>query len=221
MEELLLLIKYKKPSIDSDYRDLVAKITERIFANDYEDNSVQKIKYILMHGNKSNAINLIKEYMYILINDGILSKEPASEYLSSPIFKFYSDDYYVLRHIIDYMDFEDKKRGFSASSNAAQFIRTGKITSFDQQAGSELQELMALGDLELLKYLLHKTYDLNVKTADANQLNYQSIMIDSIISMLLERKVVTEDVFSQPNFDVSIRAKQKKYFIDKRYLAQL
>ena len=82
MEELLLLIKYKKPSIDSDRRDVVAKITERIFANDYEDNSVQKIKYILMHGNKSNAINLIKEYMYILINDGILSKEPASEYLS-------------------------------------------------------------------------------------------------------------------------------------------
>lgn len=25
----------------------------------------------------------------------------------------------------------------------------------------------------------------------------------------------------RPNFDVSIRAKQKKYFIDKRYLAQL
>ena len=221
MEELLLLIKYEKPSIDSDHRDVVAKIIERIFENDYEDNSVQKIKYILMHGNKSNAINLIKEYMYILINDGILSKEPASEYLSSPIFKFCSDSYYVLRHVIDYMDFEDKKRGFSASSNEAQFIRTGRITSFDQQAGSELQELMALGDLELLKYLLHKTYDLNVKTADANQLNYQSIMIDSIISMLLDRKVITEDGFSQPNFDVSIRAKQKKYFIDKRYLAQL
>ena len=175
-----------------------------------------------MHANKLTAINtVIKEYIHILINDGILSKETAPEYLSSPIFKFCSDNYYVLRHVIDYMDFEDKKRGFSASSNEAQFIRTGRITSFDQQAGSELQELMALGDLELLKYLLHKTYDLNVKTADANQLNYQSIMIDSIISMLLDRKVVTEDVFNQPNFDVSIRAKQKKYFIDKRYLAQL
>ena len=46
-------------------------------------------------------------------------------------------------------------------------------------------------------------------------------MIDSIISMLLDRKVITEDEFSQPNFDVSIRAKQKKYFIDKRYLARL
>ena len=106
MEELLLL-KYseKRPNFVQMGNDFikVKDIIEKILANDYEDNSVQKIKYILMHGNKSNAINLIKEYMYILINDGILSKEPASEYLSSPIFKFCSDNYYVLRHVIAYI----------------------------------------------------------------------------------------------------------------------
>ena len=227
MEELLLLglSEEKKNFVQMDYIKM-NEIIERIFSNEYNDDSLKRLKYILNYSYKTSdsykcSIELIKEYLLILIKDGILTKEPASEYFSTPVFRVYSDNYYVLRHIIDYMDFEDKKRGFSVSSNAAQFIRTGKITSFDQQTASELQELMALGDLELLKYLLHKTYDLNVKTADANQLNYQSIMIDSIISMLLDRKVVTEDVFNQPNFDVSIRAKQKKYFIDKRYLAQL
>ena len=232
MEELLLLSlpKEKKNFVQMDYIKM-NEIIERIFSNEYNDDSLKRIKYILNYSYKTSdgyrcSIELINEYLLTLIKAGILNKEPASEYFSTPIFRVYSDNYYVLRHIIDYMDLEDKNR-FCAEVLKAdpfihdQLIRTGKITSFDQQTGSELQELMALGDLELLKYLLHKTYDLNVKTADANQLNYQSIMIDSIISMLLDRKVVTEDVFSQPNLDVSIRAKQKKYFIDKRYLAQL
>ena len=227
MEELLLLglSEEKKNFVQMDYIKM-NEIIERIFSNEYNDDSLKRLKYILNYSYKTSdsykcSIELIKEYLLILIKDGILTKEPASEYFSTPVFRVYSDNYYLLRLVINYMDLEDKKRGFSASSNAAQFVRTGRITSFDQQTASELQELMALGDLELLKYLLHKTYVLNVKTADANQLNYQSIMIDSIISMLLDRKVVTEDVFNQPNFDVSIRAKQKKYFIDKRYLAQL
>ena len=232
MEELLFL-KYseKRPNFVQMGNDFIKvnDIIEKILTNDYEDNSLKILKSIieeckLIDDNKTynyTTIQLIKENAYFLIKEGILSKESLSEYLSIPIIRIDADNYYLLRHVIDYMDLQDKKRGFSASSNEAQFIRTGRITSFDQQTGSELQELMALGDLELLKYLLHKTYDLNVKTADANQLNYQSIMIDSIISMLLDRKVITEDEFSQPNFDVSIRAKQKKYFIDKRYLARL
>ena len=80
---------------------------------------------------------------------------------------------------------------------------------------------MALGDLELLKYLLHKTYDLNVKTADVDQFNSQWVIINSVISMLLERKVITENAFSRPNIGISITVRNKNYFIDTCYLAQL
>ena len=229
MEDLLLLGPSKERTnyvqMGYDYIKM-NEIIERIFSNEYNDDSLKRIKYILNYSYKTSdgyrcSIELINEYLLTLIKDGILNKEPASEYFSTPIFRVYSDNYYLLRHVIDYMALEDKRKGFSASSNSAQFIRTGKITSFDQQTASELHECSTLGDLELLRYLLHKTYDLNVKTADAIQLNYQSIMINSIINMLLIRKVITEDEFSQPNFDVSIRVKQKKYFINKRYLARL
>ena len=228
MEELLLgLPEEKKNYVQMGYDYIkMNEIIERIFSNEYNDNSLKRLKYILNYSYKTSdsykySIELIKEYLLILIKDGILNKEPASEYLSSPIFKFYSDNYYVLRHVIDYMDFEDKKRGFSASSNEAQFIRTGRITSFDQQTGSELQELMALGDLELLKYLLHKTYDLNVKTANIDQFNSQWVIINSVISMLLERKVITTNRFSHIGIGISITVRNKNYFIDTCYLAQL
>ena len=226
MEELLLLEKSEE-----DINIELYEIIERLRKNDYKDDSLKRLKYILNYHYKTSdshkcSIQLIKEYLLILLGHGLLSLEPESGYFSTPIFRVYSDDYYLLRDVTNYMDLEDKNRFCAEVLKADPFIhdhliRTGKITSFDQQAASELHECSALGDLELLRYLLHKTYDLNVKTADAIQLNYQSIMIDSIINMLLNRKVITEDEFSQPNFDVSIRAKQKKYFINKRYLAQL
>ena len=227
MEELLLLglSEEKKNFVQMDYIKM-NEIIERIFSNEYNDYSLKRLKYILNYSYKTSdsykcSIELIKEYLLILIKDGILTKEPASGYFSTPIFRVYSNNYYLLRHVIDYMALEDKKRGFSASSNSAQFIRTGKITSFDQQAASELHECSALGDLELLRYLLHKTYDLNVKTPDIDQFNSQCVIIDSVISMLLERKVITKDVFSYPNIGFSVTVRNKNYFIDTCYLAQL
>ena len=221
MEELLLLEKSEE-----DINIELYEIIERLRKNDYKDDSLKRLKYILNYHYKTSdshkcSIELIKEYLLILIKDGILTKEPASEYFSTPVFRVYSDNYYLLRLVINYMDLEDKKRGFSASSNEAQFIRTGRITSFDQQAGSELQECSALGNLELLRYLLHKTYDLNVKTADVDQFNSQWVIINSVISMLLERKVITNDRFSQSNIGISITVRNKNYFIDTCYLAQL
>lgn len=228
MEELLLgLPEERKNYVQMGYDYIkMNEIIERIFSNEYNDNSLKQLKYILNYSYKTSdsykySIELIKEYLLILIKDGILNKEPASEYFSTPIFRVYSDNYYLLRHVIDYMDFEDKKRRFSVSNNAAQLIRTGRITSFDQQAASELQQCRALGDLELLRYLLHKTYDLNVKTADVDQFNSQWVIINSVISMLLERKVITKDVFSNPNIGFSVTVKNKNYFIDTYYLAQL
>lgn len=228
MEELLLgLPEERKNYVQMGYDYIkMNEIIDRILSNEYNDNSLKQLKYILNYSYKTSdsykySIELIKEYLLILIKDGILNKEPASEYLLTPIFRVYKDNYYLLRHVIDYMNLEDKKRGFSASSNSAQFIRTGRITSFDQQAASELQECIALGDLELLRYLLHKTYDLNVKTADVDQFNSQWVIINSVISMLLERKVITNDRFSQPNIGISITVRNKNYFIDTCYLAQL
>ena len=232
MEELLLLglPEEKKNFVQMDYIKM-NEIIKRIFSNEYNDDSLKRLKYILNDSYKTSdsykcSIELIKEYLLILIKDGILTKEPTSEYFSTPIFRAYSDDYYLLRDATKFMDLEDKNRFCAEVLKADSFIheqliRTGKITSFVQQTGSELQKLMALGDLELLKYLLHKTYDLNVKTADAIKLNYQSIMIDSIINMLLKRKVITEDAFSHPNIGFSVTIRNKNYFIDTRYLAQL
>lgn len=79
----------------------------------------------------------------------------------------------------------------------------------------------ALGDLELLRYLLHKTYDLNVKTANIDQFNSQWVIINSVISMLLERKVITTNRFSHIGIGISITVRNKNYFIDTCYLAQL
>lgn len=226
MEELLLLEKSEE-----DINIELYEIIERLRKNDYKDDSLKRLKYILNYHYKTSdshkcSIQLIKEYLLILLGHGLLSLEPESGYFSTPIFRVYSDDYYLLRDVTNYMDLEDKNRFCAEVLKADPFIhdhliRTGKITSFDRQAASELHECSALGDLELLRYLLHKTYDLNVKTADEVQLNYQSIMIDSIINMLLCRKVITEYEFSQPNISVCIIAKQKKYFINKRYLARL
>ena len=226
MEELLLLEKSEE-----DINIELYEIIERLRKNDYKDDSLKRLKYILNYHYKTSdshkcSIELIKEYLLILIKDGILTKEPASEYFSTPIFRVYSDDYYLLRDVTNYMDLEDKNRFCAEVLKADPFIhghliRTGRITSFDQQAGSELQELMALGDLELLKYLLHKTYDLNVKTADVDQFNSQWVIINSVIPMLLKRKVITNDRFSQINIGISITVRNKNYFIDTCYLAQL
>ena len=226
MEELLLLEKSEE-----DINIELYEIIERLRKNDYKDDSLKRLKYILNYSYKTSdnykcSIQLINEYLVILINEGILSTEPTSEYFSTPIFRVYSDDYYLLRDVPKYMDLEDRDRFCAEVLKADPFIhdhliRTGKITSFDRQAASELHECSALGDLELLRYLLHKTYDLNVKTADAIKLNYQSIMIDSIINMLLKRKVITEDAFSHPNIGFSVTIRNKNYLIDTRYFAQL
>ena len=233
MEELLLgLPEERKNYVQMGYDYIkMNEIIDRILSNEYNDNSLKQLKYILNYSYKTSdsykySIELIKEYLLILIKDGILSKEPASEYLLTPIFRVYKDNYYLLRHVIDYMDLEDKNRFCAEVLKADPFIhdhliRTGKITSFDKQAASESHECSALGDLELLRYLLHKTYDLNVKTADVDQFNSQWVIINSVISMLLERKVITNDRFSQPNIGISITVRGKNYFIDKRYLAQL
>ena len=226
MEELLLLDKSEE-----DINIELYKIIERLGKNDYKDDSLKKLRYIVTYSSKTSTLNpgsiqLIKEYLLILLGHGLLSLEPESGYFSTPILRVYSDNYYLRKDVTKYMDLEDKNRFCAEVLKADPFIhdhliRTGKITLFDQQAGSELQQCRALGDLGLLKCLLDKTYDLNIETADANQLNYQSVIIDSIISMLLERKVITEYEFSQPNISVCIIAKQKKYFIDKRYLARI
>ena len=234
MEELLLLGQSKKRinyvQMGHDYIKMNETI-EHIYRNEYQDDSLKRLKYILTYSYKTSdsykcSIQLIKEYLLILLGNGILSTEPTSEYFSTPIFRVYWDDYYLLRDVPKYMDLEDRNR-FCAEVLKAdpfihdQLIRTGKITSFGQQTESELQELMALGDLELLKYLLHKTYDLNVKTPDIDQFNSQCVIIDSVISMLLERKVITKDVFSYPNIGFSVTVRNKNYFIDTCYLAQL
>ena len=226
MEELLLLEKSEE-----DINIELYEIIERLRKNDYKDDSLKRLKYILNYHYKTSdshkcSIQLIKEYLLILLGHGLLSLEPESGYFSTPIFRVYSDDYYLLRDVTNYMDLEDKNR-FCAEVLCAdsfikeQMIRTGKIISFDQQAASELHECSTLGDLELLRYLLHKTYDLNVKTADIDQFNSQWVIINSVISMLLERKVITTDRFSHIGIGISITVRNKNYFIDTCYLAQL
>ena len=220
----------KKNFVQMDYIKM-NEIIERIFKNEYNDDSLKRLKYILNYSYKTSdsykySIELIKEYLLILIKDGILTKEPASEYLLTPIFRVYSDDYYLLRDVTNYMDLEDKNRFCAEVLKADPFIhdhliRTGKITSFDRQAASELHECSALGDLELLRYLLHKTYDLNVKTANIDQFNSQWVIINSVISMLLERKVITTNRFSHIGIGISITVRNKNYFIDTCYLSQL
>lgn len=226
MEELLLLEKSEE-----DINIELYEIIERLRKNDYKDDSLKRLKYILNYSYKTSdnykcSIQLINEYLVILINEGILSTEPTSEYFSTPIFRVYSDDYYLLRDVPKYMDLEDRDRFCAEVLKADPFIhdhliRTGKITSFDRQAASELHECSALGDLELLRYLLHKTYDLNVKTANIDQFNSQWVIINSVISMLLERKVITTNRFSHIGIGISITVRNKNYFIDTCYLAQL
>ena len=226
MEELLLLEKSEE-----DINIELYEIIERLRKNDYKDDSLKRLKYILNYHYKTSdshkcSIQLIKEYLLILLGHGLLSLEPESGYFSTPIFRVYSDDYYLLRDVTNYMDLEDKNRFCAEVLKADPFIhghliRTGKITSFDWQAASELHECSALGDLELLRYLLHKTYDLNVKTADVDQFNSQWVIINSVISILLERKVIIDNRFSQPNISFSVTVKNKNYFIDTCYLAQL
>ena len=226
MEELLLLEKSEE-----DINIELYEIIERLRKNDYKDDSLKRLKYILNYSYKTSdnykcSIQLINEYLVILINEGILSTEPTSEYFSTPIFRVYSDDYYLLRDVPKYMDLEDRDRFCAEVLKADPFIhdhliRTGKITSFDRQAASELHECSALGDLELLRYLLHKTYDLNVKTANIDQFNSQWVIINSVISMLLERKVITTNRFSHIGIGISITVRNKNYFSDTCYLAQL
>lgn len=226
MEELLLLEKSEE-----DINIELYEIIERLRKNDYKDDSLKRLKYILNYHYKTSdshkcSIQLIKEYLLILLGHGLLSLEPESGYFSTPIFRVYSDDYYLLRDVTNYMDLEDKNRFCAEVLKADPFIhdhliRTGKITSFDRQAASELHECSALGDLELLRYLLHKTYDLNVKTANIDQFNSQWVIINSVISMLLERKVITTNRFSHIGIGISITVRNKNYFIDTCYLAQL
>ena len=226
MEELLLLEKSEE-NIDIGLYEII----ELLRKNDYKDDSLKRLRYVLTYSFKTSTLNpgsiqLIKEYLLILLGHGLLSLEPESGYFSMPIFRVYSDNYYLRKDVTNYMYLEDKNR-FCAevlsddSFIKGKLIRTGKITSFDQQAASKLHECSALGDLELLRYLIHKTYDLNVKTADVDQFNSQWVIINSVISMLLERKVITEDVFSYPNIGFSVTVRNKNYFIDKCYLAQL
>ena len=226
MEELLLLEKSEE-----DINIELYEIIERLRKNDYKDDSLKKLRYIVTYSSKASTLNpgsiqLIKEYLLILLGHGLLSLEPESGYFSTPIFRVYSDDYYLLRDVTNYMDLEDKNRFCAEVLKADPFIhdhliRTGKITSFDRQAASELHECSALGDLELLRYLLHKTYDLNVKTANIDQFNSQWVIINSVISMLLERKVITTNRFSHIGIGISITVRNKNYFIDTCYLAQL
>ena len=226
MEELLLLEKSEE-NIDIGLYEII----ERLRKNDYKDDSLKRLRYVLTYSFKTSTLNpgsiqLFKEYLIILLGHGLLSLEPESGYFSTPIFRVYSDNYYLRKDVTNYMDLEDKNRFCAEVLSADSFIkekliRTGKITSFDQQAASKLHECSALGDLELLRYLIHKTYDLNVKTADVDQFNSQWVIINSVISMLLERKVITKDVFSYPNIGFSVTVRNKNYFIDKCYLAQL
>lgn len=226
MEELLLLEKSEE-----DINIGLYEIIERLRKNDYKDDSLKRLRYVLTYSFKASTLNpgsiqLIKEYLLILLGHGLLSLEPESGYFSTPIFRVYSDDYYLLRDVTNYMDLEDKNRFCAEVLKADPFIhdhliRTGKITSFDRQAASELHECSALGDLELLRYLLHKTYDLNVKTANIDQFNSQWVIINSVISMLLERKVITTNRFSHIGIGISITVRNKNYFIDTCYLAQL
>ena len=226
MEELLLLEKSEE-----DINIELYEIIERLRKNDYKDDSLKRLRYIVTYSSKASTLNpgsiqLIKEYLLILLGHGLLSLEPESGYFSTPIFRVYSDDYYLLRDVTNYMDLEDKNRFCAEVLKADPFIhdhliRTGKITSFDRQAASELHECSALGDLELLRYLLHKTYDLNVKTANIDQFNSQWVIINSVISMLLERKVITTNRFSHIGIGISITVRNKNYFIDTCYLAQL
>lgn len=229
MEELLLLKQSeKRPNLTQENYDYytVIKIIEQIFANDYVDDSLKILKKILVYSKKPSRIDKfcfesIKQYVDILIREGIISKKPASEYFSSPIFRIYSDNYYLLRHVRDYMDLQDKKKLSSEISAKNNVVITGNISSFDQQTESELSECKTLDDLELLRDFLHKTHELNVKTSDANHLIYQRNLINNIIDVLLSRKVISQDMSEQINFSVSIVTNQKRYFIDQRYLAQL